>query len=124
MRNYAVEPSELKVISLTSGKVVYEENAEKYVMPASNMKSFTVATAIEKLSPNYRIATSVYAASMPDSNGLIKGDLTIYGRGDVSMALAFTNPEATANTVFTNADYLRVLEPLANKIVQAGVKNN
>lgn len=111
----------IKVVSLSTGKVIFEENAEKYLMPASNMKSYTVATAMERLSPNFRIVTSVYAGSMPDAGGVVKGDLTIYGRGDISMALAFTRPDGTAQNA-TNADYLRVLEPLADKIVAAGVK--
>jgi D-alanyl-D-alanine carboxypeptidase/D-alanyl-D-alanine-endopeptidase (penicillin-binding protein 4) len=112
----------IKIVSLQTGKVIFEENAEKYLMPASNMKSYTVATALERLSPNYRVPTSVYAGAMPDANGVIKGDLTIYGRGDISLAFAFTRPNADANSVLTNADYLRILEPLADKIVQAGVK--
>src|SRR5687767_895556 len=32
----------VKVISMATGKTVFEENAEKYFMPASNMKNFTV----------------------------------------------------------------------------------
>ncbi|MBP6211669.1 MAG: D-alanyl-D-alanine carboxypeptidase, partial [Pyrinomonadaceae bacterium] len=39
----------IKIASLNSGKVLFENDAEKYFMPASNMKNFTVATAIEKL---------------------------------------------------------------------------
>lgn len=109
----------IKIFSLATGKVVYEENAEKYVMPASNMKSFTVATALERLSPNFRITTSVYANALPDSNGVIKGDLTIYGRGDISMAFSFLSSSPSNPT---NADYLRLLEPLADKIIQAGIK--
>lgn len=111
----------IKIVSLSTGKVIFEENAEKYFMPASNMKSYTVGTALEKLTPNFRTFTKVYANSMPDSNGVIKGDLTIYGGGDVSMSFAF-RPDLSANTNLTNADYLKILEPLANKIVQAGVK--
>jgi len=76
----------LKIVSLSSGKVVIERNADKYFMPASNMKSFTVATAIDKLTPNFRFVTSVYANSKPDSNGTISGDLIVYGRGDPSIS--------------------------------------
>jgi D-alanyl-D-alanine carboxypeptidase/D-alanyl-D-alanine-endopeptidase (penicillin-binding protein 4) len=101
----------IKIVSLTTGKIIYEENAEKYFMPASNMKSFAVATAIEKLSPNFRFVTSVFANSQPDSNGVIKGDLTIYGRGDISFS-----------TAFYNGDYYRGLDILAEKIAQTGVK--
>jgi serine-type D-Ala-D-Ala carboxypeptidase/endopeptidase (penicillin-binding protein 4) len=101
----------IKVVSLDTGKVVFEENAEKYFMPASNMKSFTVAAAMEKLSPNFRFTTSVFAAAQPDANGTIKGDLTIYGRGDISFS-----------TAFYDNDYYKGLDNLADKIVQAGVK--
>jgi D-alanyl-D-alanine carboxypeptidase/D-alanyl-D-alanine-endopeptidase (penicillin-binding protein 4) len=87
----------IKIVSLNTGKIVFEENAEKYFMPASNMKNFTVATALEKLTPDFRFVTSVYAAAMPDSNGTIKGDLRVYGRGDVSISTAFYPSAADLN---------------------------
>ncbi len=101
----------VKVVSLDSGKTMFEENAEKYFMPASNMKIFTVGTALVRLTPDFRFTTSVYAATKPDADGVIKGDLTIYGRGDPSLAAAFNN-----------GDYLKGFNDLADKIVQAGVK--
>lgn len=101
----------VKIASLDTGKVIFEENAEKYFMPASNMKSFTVAAAMEKLSPNFRFVTSVLAVSKPDATGTIKGDLTIFGRGDVSIS-----------TAFYNGDYYKGLDALVDRIVQAGVK--
>lgn len=110
----------VKVISLDGNKTVFEDSAEKYFMPASNMKSFTISTAMEKLTPSFRFVTSVYAPAAPDADGTIKGDLTIYGRGDPSFSMAFTRPDATTPAV--EADYLKPLEALANKIVQAGVK--
>src|SRR5687767_10838345 len=33
----------VKIVSLNSGKVVFENDSEKYFLPASNMKNFTVA---------------------------------------------------------------------------------
>jgi D-alanyl-D-alanine carboxypeptidase/D-alanyl-D-alanine-endopeptidase (penicillin-binding protein 4) len=101
----------VKIVSLDAEKVIFEQNAEKYFMPASNMKSFTVAAALERLSPNYRFTTSVYAASQPDTEGVIKGDLTVYGRGDVSIS-----------TAFYEGDYYRGVDALAEKIAQAGIK--
>jgi D-alanyl-D-alanine carboxypeptidase/D-alanyl-D-alanine-endopeptidase (penicillin-binding protein 4) len=100
----------LKVVSLDSNKTIYEQNAEKYFMPASNMKSFTVAAALERLSPDFRFVTSVFASEKPDANGAVKG-LTIYGRGDVSFS-----------TAFNDGDYYKSLDALADKIAQAGVK--
>jgi D-alanyl-D-alanine carboxypeptidase/D-alanyl-D-alanine-endopeptidase (penicillin-binding protein 4) len=101
----------IKIASLDTGKIVFEENAEKYFMPASNMKSFTVATAIEKLSPDFHFVTSVFASAKPDAGGTIKGDLSIFGRGDISFS-----------TAFYGGDYYKGLDALADKIIQAGVK--
>jgi D-alanyl-D-alanine carboxypeptidase/D-alanyl-D-alanine-endopeptidase (penicillin-binding protein 4) len=101
----------VKIVSLDSDKTVFDVNSEKYFMPASNMKSYTVAAAIEKLSPDFKFVTSVYAPAVPDANGVIKGDLTIFGRGDVSFS-----------TAFYDGDYYKGLDALTDKIAQAGVK--
>lgn len=101
----------IKILSLASNKVIFEENAEKYFMPASNMKNFTVATGFERLTPDFKFVTSVYAPGGVDGAGMIRGPLSIFGRGDVSIS-----------TAFNNGDYYKGLEALADKIMQAGVK--
>ncbi|MDQ3800123.1 MAG: D-alanyl-D-alanine carboxypeptidase/D-alanyl-D-alanine-endopeptidase [Acidobacteriota bacterium] len=101
----------VKIVSLDTNKVIFEENAEKYFMPASNMKNFTVSTALEKLTPEFRFVTSVYAPAMPDASGTIRGDLIIYGRGDPSIS-----------TAFNDKDYYRGMNNLAEKIVASGVR--
>ena len=101
----------LKVVSLDTGRVLFEENAAKLLRPASNMKLYTVAAALDRLSPDYRFVTSVYASTRPDASGLVRGDLTIYGRGDPSIAARFNS-----------GDYFKVIDDLANRIVAAGVK--
>ena len=101
----------VKIVALNTGKVIFEENAEKYFMPASNMKNFTVAAALEKLSPDFRFVTSVYAVSALDTSGTVKGNLRIFGRGDVSIS-----------TSFTEGNYYKGLDDLAEKIAAAGVK--
>lgn len=101
----------VKVVSLNSGKVVFEADAEKYFVPASNMKSFTVATALELLGPDFRFVTSVHARTLPEASGTLKGDLRIVGRGDVSMS-----------TLFHNGDYYQGIDNLVDKIVAAGVR--
>ena len=107
----------VKIVSLNSGKVVFDQDSEKYFMPASNMKNFTVAAAMEKLGPDFKFVTSVYANALPDSNGTIKGDLRIYGRGDVSISTAFfgtspTDPET----------YYKGIDRLVDRIAAAGIK--
>ncbi|HEX7774512.1 MAG TPA: D-alanyl-D-alanine carboxypeptidase, partial [Pyrinomonadaceae bacterium] len=56
----------IKVVSLDNGRVLFEENAIKLLRPASNMKLYTVAAALDRLSPDYRFVTSVYASTRPD----------------------------------------------------------
>jgi D-alanyl-D-alanine carboxypeptidase/D-alanyl-D-alanine-endopeptidase (penicillin-binding protein 4) len=101
----------IKVVSLDNGRVLFEENATKLLRPASNMKLYTVAAALDRLSPDYRFSTSVYASTRPDAAGVIHGDLTIYGRGDPSLAARFNS-----------GDYFKGIDDLATRIVAAGVK--
>ena len=101
----------IRIVSLNTGKVIFDENSEKYFMPASNMKNFTVATALERLTPDFRFVTSVFAAAVPDTDGVVKGNLRIYGRGDVSIS-----------TAFSNGNYYKGLDDLAGMISAAGVK--
>jgi D-alanyl-D-alanine carboxypeptidase/D-alanyl-D-alanine-endopeptidase (penicillin-binding protein 4) len=100
----------IKVVSLDSGRVLFEENAAKLLRPASNMKLYTVATALDRLSPDYRFTTSVYG-SKPDGAGIVHGNMTIYGRGDPSIAARFNN-----------GNYFKGIDDLASRIVGAGVK--
>lgn len=60
---------------------LYARDRDRYFIPASNTKLFTTAAALSKLSPNYRIRTSVYNAS---SDPNIKS-LRLVGRGDPSL---------------------------------------
>ena len=101
----------IKVVSLDNGRVLFEENAMKLLRPASNMKLYTVAAALDRLSPDYRFSTSVYASTRPDAAGIVHGNLTIYGRGDPSIAARFNN-----------GDYIKGIDDLATRIVAAGVK--
>lgn len=100
------------VASLDTGRTLFEANAGKLLMPASNMKIFTVAAALDRLSPDYRFRTSVYALAQPDQAGTVGGDLIVYGRGDPTIAARFND-----------GDYQRALDDLADRIVAAGVRN-
>lgn len=101
----------IKVVSLDTGRILFEENAAKLLRPASNMKLYTVAAALDKLSPDFRFKTSVYAPAAPNASGTIRGNLTIYGRGDPTFAARFNN-----------GDYFKGIDNLATRIVSAGVK--
>lgn len=106
----------VKVVSLSSGKVIFENDSEKYYMPASNMKNFTVATAIERLTPGFKFVTSLSSTNVPDADGVIKGNLKITGRGDVSLSTTF-DPAFPGQI-----NYYRAIDQIVDKIAAAGVK--
>lgn len=112
VRQPALEPGifAVKIVSLDTGDVIFEQSANKFVRPASNMKLYTVAAALDRLTPDYHFITSVYAKEKADK-GTVKGDLIIYGRGDPSIAARFNN-----------GDYFKGINDLADRIVAAGVK--
>lgn len=101
----------IKVVSLDTGRVLFEENAEKLLVPASNMKLYTVAAALDHLGADFRFNTSVYAQELPDKKGKLRGDLVLYGRGDPTFA-----------TRFTGGDYFKAIDELAARVVAAGVR--
>jgi D-alanyl-D-alanine carboxypeptidase/D-alanyl-D-alanine-endopeptidase (penicillin-binding protein 4) len=112
VRQPALEPGffAVKIVSLDSGQLIYEQNANKFVRPASNMKLYTVAAAFDRLTPDFHFVTSVYAKEKLE-DGKVKGDLIVYGRGDPSIAARFNN-----------GDYFKGINDLADRIVAAGVK--
>jgi D-alanyl-D-alanine carboxypeptidase/D-alanyl-D-alanine-endopeptidase (penicillin-binding protein 4) len=69
------------VLSMKDGRVLYSRNGDRLFTPASNMKVYTTAVALDMLGADYRWRTSVYADKQADTDGTIAGDLTLYGRG-------------------------------------------
>jgi len=74
----------VKVVSLDSGKTVFEHHADRLMSPASNSKLYAAALALDRLGPDYRIVTPLLATAKPDADGTVHGDLVISGRGDPS----------------------------------------
>jgi len=108
---YAAALWGVKIVSLDSGKTVFEQNPQKLFSPASNSKLYTVALALDRLGADYRIKTSLYAQARPNRAGTLKGDLIVYGRGD-----------PTINARLHGNDVYQALEPLVCALTNAGVK--
>ena len=70
----------VKIVSLETGEVLYEKDAEKLYHPASTMKLITAAAALVKLSPNHRFHTKLYMDHLEDSQ--ISRNIYLKGRGD------------------------------------------
>ncbi len=90
---------------------IFEHNAANFLKPASNAKLYVTALALDQLSPDYRIRTSVYANTKADSSGIVAGDVIVYGRGD-----------PTFSQRFNYGAYARSLKSLVDAIAASGVK--
>ena len=69
------------VRSLGTGEQLYALNAGKLVMPASNMKILTLATAAEALGWDYSFVTTLETQG-EIANGTLLGDLIVRSNGD------------------------------------------
>jgi len=63
------------------GRVLFNRNGDRFSVPASNTKLVVSATAAVLLPADYRVRTSIYANGTV-SDGVLQGDLILYGRGD------------------------------------------
>jgi D-alanyl-D-alanine carboxypeptidase/D-alanyl-D-alanine-endopeptidase (penicillin-binding protein 4) len=79
--------------SLKTGETLYAFNPEKLLMPASNMKLVTLAAAAETLGWDYAYETRLYAAGRIE-NGILAGDLIVWGNGDPSVSVEDGSAEA------------------------------
>jgi D-alanyl-D-alanine carboxypeptidase/D-alanyl-D-alanine-endopeptidase (penicillin-binding protein 4) len=73
----------IKIVSLDSGRLLFERHADRRMTPASNSKLYVAALALDQLGGDYRILTPVLA-SAPLAAGELRGDLIVSGRGDPS----------------------------------------
>ncbi len=103
--------SSIQVVELESGRVVAERNPHMPVAPASNMKLFTTAAAIDLLKPGFEVTTSVYVRGEIDPSGTLNGDVRFVGRGDPTIGGRFHDGNATA-----------VIQDWAAELKRAGVK--
>jgi D-alanyl-D-alanine carboxypeptidase/D-alanyl-D-alanine-endopeptidase (penicillin-binding protein 4) len=108
------------VVDATTGKTIYEMNADRLFTPASNTKLFTTVTAMALLGPQYKVETTVETNGAIDSTGRLTGDLIVVGRGDPNIS-GRVMPYNVRTERATPS--LRALEQLADSLVAAGLKH-
>ena len=95
----------IQVRDAATGEVLYARNAAQPFIPASNLKLVVAAAAAHHLDSLYRFRTSLYATG-PVLDGVLRGDLVLYGRGDPMISGRYFDGDRTA--VFARlADSLR-----------------
>lgn len=109
----------IQIVSLTAGKTLYAHNYDKLFTPASNTKLFTTAAALALIGPDYKFRTSVETNGLLDTHGRLTGDLLLVGRGDPNLS----GRELPYDLHTQRNDHpIKVLEDLADGLVQKGVK--
>lgn len=87
------------VVSLTRGDTLYRLNAGEHFMPASTLKLFTGALALERFGPEHRFQTAVLRDGPLRGDGTLDGDIVIRGGGDPALSGRFlrNDPHAAMN---------------------------
>jgi D-alanyl-D-alanine carboxypeptidase/D-alanyl-D-alanine-endopeptidase (penicillin-binding protein 4) len=101
----------IQIVELESGSVVAERNPHQPLAPASNMKLFTTAAAIDLLKPGFEVTTAVFLRGSVRPDGTLDGDVKVVGRGDPTIGGRFHDGRATA-----------VIDEWATDLKRAGVK--
>lgn len=107
------------IVEPVSGDTLYSHNAGRLFMPASNQKILTGATALAQLGADYRFATH-FVSKAPIVDGVLRGDLVVFGRGDPSMSDAMMGD--AMRPLHAAADSLRArgVREIAGALVKGG----
>ncbi|HEX5831667.1 MAG TPA: D-alanyl-D-alanine carboxypeptidase/D-alanyl-D-alanine-endopeptidase [Gemmatimonadaceae bacterium] len=99
------------VVSLTRGDTLYRLNADQLLMPASTMKLFTGALALERFGPEHRFETTVLRDGSIGADGTLRGNLVLRGAGDPGLAARFYQGSASG-----------AVDQLADLVARAGIR--
>lgn len=100
------------ILDLDTSEVLYQRQADKAFMPASNLKLYTTAAALKTLGSNYRFETKIYVNGPVQNNGTLRGDIIVVGSGDPSISGRY-NPDLPTTGI---------LRQWANAIKAAGIR--
>ena len=107
------------IVDAESVETLYQQNADRYFVPASNMKLFATALALAKLGQEFRFHTTLETSGGISSGGLLTENLVLVGRGDPNLSNRKFPYELKEEF---NGPPEKVLAELADALVAKGVK--
>ncbi len=117
----------VKVQSVSNGESLFELNAEKLLVPASNMKLLTAISALELLGPDYRYSTKIKASGRIEE-GTLKGDLIVVGSGDPTLGARLSSPDPLkfedGSPLAVFLDWVQRLKDIGIKRIQGDIIGN
>jgi len=99
------------VMSLTRGDTLYSYQPDVELQPASNLKLFTTALALQEYGADHAFSTDVLRAGSITPDGTLQGDLVLRGDGDPGISKRYIQGGAAA-----------AMDDLAKAVVAAGIK--
>lgn len=81
----------IHVQDLTTGEILYQKNADRTFIPASNQKMFTAVAALTQLHPEYQFKTRILATTHQVTGGQLNGDIYFQFSGDPSLRIRDVN---------------------------------
>ncbi len=99
------------VYSVDRERALYVYNPDRVLLPASNMKLYTTAAALDRLGPDFQYTTSLYVNGPIRPDGTLEGDVIIVGRGDPAISGRFYGDSATY-----------VFDRFASRLRQIGIR--
>jgi D-alanyl-D-alanine carboxypeptidase/D-alanyl-D-alanine-endopeptidase (penicillin-binding protein 4) len=106
------------VVSLDRGDTLVAHAPDLALAPASNMKLFTTAAALYYLGAQYRYTTFLLADGSIE-NGVLQGDLIVYGTGDPTFSDRFHQKMAPWNAFADTLAALGIREVRGNIVADA-----
>ncbi len=100
------------VVSVTRGDTLFARDADAPMVPASTMKMYTSALALDRLGPDWRFRTEVLREGALEGDGTLRGNLVMRGDGDPAFSRRFQ----------PGNDYAAPVKLLAERVAAAGVK--
>jgi D-alanyl-D-alanine carboxypeptidase/D-alanyl-D-alanine-endopeptidase (penicillin-binding protein 4) len=101
------------------GRLLYGRNQDRLFIPASNTKLVVSAVASALLPPDWKVKTSLYGG--PVVNGVLQGDLVLYGRGDPTIGRRCYATDSTLAGVCDTDPFAR-LRQLVDTLRAKGVR--
>ncbi|MDT8341764.1 MAG: D-alanyl-D-alanine carboxypeptidase/D-alanyl-D-alanine-endopeptidase [Longimicrobiales bacterium] len=105
------------VLDAGSGAVVFERNARRRFVPASNAKLLVTAAALLELGPEYRFGTEAWIAGALDPAGVVRGDLVIPAVGDPTLSRRYWGDDEAPLRALVDSLRDRGLRGVAGRLV-------
>jgi serine-type D-Ala-D-Ala carboxypeptidase/endopeptidase (penicillin-binding protein 4) len=102
-----------------AGSLLYGRNPDRLFIPASNTKLVVSVVASALLPPDWKVKTSLYGG--PVLNGVLQGDLVLYGRGDPTIGRRCYATDSTLAGVCDTDPFAR-LRQLVDTLRAKGVR--